>query len=108
MQQGLRRNGQRSVNAIAVYDFQESTILESSIDRSPTKLGKGLLVGDLFNLDILERLAVLPGMVSSRRCLQFKRKEGDQTLLHESGSNHLLHPAKQGLDSEHTLCISVR
>jgi hypothetical protein len=32
------------MNAIAVYDFQESTILESSIDRSPTKLGKGLLV----------------------------------------------------------------
>jgi hypothetical protein len=86
------------MDAIAVCDFEESAILEISIESSTTKLEKGLLTGT-FSTYILERLVVLLGMVSSRRCLQFR----DQTLPHESGSSHVLHRPKLG--SEHTLVV---
>jgi hypothetical protein len=87
------------MDAIAVCDFEESAILEISIKSNTTKLEKGLLTGT-FSTYILERLVVLFGMVSSRRCLQFR----DQTLPHGSGSSHVLHQTRTRLGT-HTCCL---
>jgi hypothetical protein len=95
------------MDAIAVCDFQDSAILEISIESSTRKSEK--LIGRyLFNLDILERLAVLLGMVSSRRCLQFKREKMIKPFyINPDQTTWSTRPNKNSTRNTHLLFISV-